>query len=187
MHFQLKCSTLERHGFLSPCCFIIAFFKWVIFKPTCSLNFDGQLVLYLYLILYNFSKCSAAVGTLIGFNAMLCAFYFMSCFGDFYCDTGLSRGPVIHWMSVFLGSRSYGTVKSCQPKSTSLSRNTWTSHFWWRATSLTCASTSLSLPVTRFAFFSTKTALCAWAQRNTMHPLRPTWWVPGVNSKSELW
>lgn len=40
------------------------FFKWVIFKPACSLNFDGQLVLYLYLILYNFSKCSAAVGTL---------------------------------------------------------------------------------------------------------------------------
>lgn len=91
----------------------------------------------------------------------------------------LHWSQIIHKMSVYPGSHSYETVRSCQPRSTLLSRNTWTSHFWWRATSLTYASTSLSLPATRFAFFCTKTALSAWVQRNTMHPLRPTWWVTG--------
>lgn len=83
----------------------------------------------------------------------------------------------INTVSVYPGSHLFVTVTSCQLRSTILFRNTWTSHSWWRDTSLTCASTSSSRPVTRSAYFSTTMGLFAWAQRNTMHPLRPTWWV----------
>lgn len=90
---------------------------------------------------------------------------------------------IFHWEKngfVFSGSRLSVAARSCQPRSTSSFRNTWTSPSWWRATSLTYASTSWSLPVTRFASSSTMTALFAWARRSIMHPMRPTWYVSVV-------
>ena len=108
------------------------------------------------------------------FNYLFCLYHAIFYYaGD---DTPISP-PRINKVSVYPGSRLSVTVRSCQPRSTLSFRSTWTSPFWWRATSLTCASTSLSLPATHFAFFSTMMAWFAWAQRSTMHPVRPTWWV----------
>ncbi len=76
-------------------------------------------------------------------------------------------------------------MRSCQPRSTLSFRSTWTSPSWWRATSLTCASTSSSLPATHFVFFSTTTAWFAWAPKSTMHPVRPTWWVTDNNTVND--
>lgn len=113
------------------------------------------------------------------FNYLFCLYYAIFYYaGD---DIPISP-PRINKVSVYPGSRLSATVRSCQLRSTLLFRSTWTSPSWWRATSLTCASTSLLLPATHFAFFSTRTAWFAWAQRSTMHPVKPTWWVTDNNT-----
>lgn len=56
--------TLENCNFLNPCCWIIAFLNMGYGEADGSLNVECQLVLSLYLILYNFSKRDPVVEAL---------------------------------------------------------------------------------------------------------------------------